>query len=285
MRTPRRWRVGAWSGLPSSSAGWAALPPDRARGGGKPAVRPNRIATERPTARAFENAIQVYPYRDGAIYQAFVAPGAVTDIALQPGETLIAVAAGDTARWVIGDTTSGSGESRRTHILVKPHATGLATNLVVTTDRRTYYLKLDATASTAMTAISWIYPADALIALRATPPSAAPPAPTAGLDVERLNFGYAISGSRAAWRPLRAFDDGRQTYLEFPASIASGTAPPLFVVGLDGAAELVNYRMRGRYYVIDRVFDVAELRLGTKKQQVVRIERTGETGARAGDRS
>ena len=248
-------------------------------------ARANRAATDLPTTRAFENAVQVYPYRDGAIYQAFVAPGAVTDIALQPGETLVAVAAGDTARWVIGDTTSGSGESRRTHILVKPHATGLATNLVVTTDRRTYYLKLDATASTAMTGISWIYPADALIALRATPPSLPTAAATAGLDVERLNFGYTISGSRAAWRPLRAFDDGRQTYLEFPSSIASGTAPPLFVVGPNGAAELVNYRMRGRYYVVDRIFDAAELRLGTKKQQVVRIERAGEAGTRTGDRS
>jgi type IV secretion system protein TrbG len=76
--------------------------------------------------------------------------------------------------------------------------------------------------------------------------------------------------------PLRAFDDGRQTFIEFAASIAVGEAPPLFVIGREGTAELVNYRMRGRFYIVDRLFDVAELRLGLKKQDVVRIAR-GET--------
>jgi len=244
-------------------------------------------ATEQPSAQSFVNAIQIYPYREGAIYQALVAPGMVTDIALQPGEMLVAVAAGDTARWVIGDTTSGAGDAKRTHVLVKPHATSLVTNLVVTTDRRTYYLKLTATRATAMAGLSWTYPADALIALKAPVQAAAAlPAPTgSGLDIERLNFGYAIGGAKVAWRPLRAFDDGRHTYLEFPASITTGEAPPLFVVGRDGAAELVNYRMRGRFYVVDRIFEAAELRLGTRKQQVVRIERQTALAPSTGDRS
>ena len=50
-------------------------------------------------------------------------------------------------------------------------------------------------------------------------------------------------------------------------------APPLFVIGENKQAELVNYRVQGRYYVIDRLISVAELRLGSKKQEVVRIER------------
>lgn len=244
----------------------------------------NRSATQQPASRDYVNAVQVYPYREGAIYQAYVAPGAVTDIALQPGEALIAVAAGDTTRWVIGDTTSGSDATRRTHILVKPHAAGLATNLVVTTDRRTYYLKLTATAATAMAALSWTYPADALIALRNAVPTV-PAASTSSLptDIARLHFGYRITGDRVAWRPLRAFDDGRQTYVEFPATIVTGEAPPLFIVGAQGAAELVNYRMRGRFYVVDRIFDAAELRLGTKKPRVVRIERTDDDSPGGGD--
>lgn len=97
----------------------------------------------------------------------------------------------------------------------------------------------------------------------------------AGLEIERLNFGYEISGDRPDWRPLRAFDDGRQTFIEFSPSLAVGEAPPLFLVGGKGEAQLVNYRVRGRYYVVDRLFDAAELRLGTKRQQVVRISRTG----------
>ena len=87
-----------------------------------------------------------------------------------------------------------------------------------------------------------------------------------------------VSGDKPAWRPLRAFDDGRQTFIEFPASVGVGEAPPLFVVGDRGDAQLVNYRYLGGYYVVDRLIDVAELRLGEGKQTVVRNTRTGEGG-------
>ena len=247
----------------------------------------NRAATQEPQAQGFVNAVQVFPFADGAIYQVYTAPGAVTDIALQPGESLVAVAAGDTVRWVIGDTTSGGGTEKRTHILVKPFASGLATNLVITTDRRSYHVQLTATSRTAMAALSWTYPADQLIALRRAAEQAAAAAPVSeGLSVDSLHFNYAISGDQAAWRPLRAFDDGRQTFVEFPASIAVGEAPPFFIIGPTGEAELANHRVRGRFYVIDRIFDVAELRLGTRKQQIVRISRIAEGGAtRKGKRS
>ena len=237
----------------------------------------NVAATQEPKASGFANAIQVYPFAQGSLYRLYASPGRVTDIALQPGEALVAVAAGDTARWVIGDTTSGSGEAERTHILVKPFSAGLATNLVVTTDRRSYHLDLTSTSGPAMAGVSWTYPHDALVALRNEAQRAKAAAPVAaGLVVEQLHFNYEISGDEPAWRPLRAFDDGRQTFIEFPASIVVGEVPPLFVLDQSGKATLVNYRMRGRYYVVDRIFNAAELRLGTKHPQVVRITRVGE---------
>lgn len=236
----------------------------------------NGRATQEPVTPAFVNAVQVYPYGEGVLYRLFAAPERVTDIALQPGEAIVSVAAGDTARWTVGDTTSGTGESRRVHILVKPFAAGLSTNLVITTDRRAYHLQLDSTPATAMAALSWTYPQDELIAIRRQQAAAEAARPVAaGLAVEQLNFGYTVTGDRPAWRPLRAFDDGRQTFIEFPASVSVGEAPPLFVVGAGGDVQLVNYRMVGRFYVVDRLFDAAELRLGAKKQAVVRISRTG----------
>ena len=219
-------------------------------------------------------AAEVHPWWDGAVYRLATAPGRVSDIALQPGETLIAVAAGDTARWVIGDTTSGSGASRRTHILVKPAASGLRTNLVITTDRRVYHLEL-ASGARAMTGISWTYPQDELLALEKAAAALAAAEPVAApVAVERLSFGYAITGDRPPWRPIRAFDDGAQVFIEFPPALESTEAPPLFVIGASGKVELVNYRKRGRYYVVDRLFGAAELRLGGKRQQVVRIARS-----------
>jgi P-type conjugative transfer protein TrbG len=237
----------------------------------------NAAATVEPATGAYLNAAQIYPYAEGAIFHVVTAPGQITDIALQPGETLGAVAAGDTVRWVIGDTTSGSGETKRTHILVKPFTAGLATSAVIMTDKRTYHVSLTSTGRTAMAAVSWTYPQDALIAYKAAVEQARAVQPVAtGLSIEQLHFDYTITGDQPVWRPLRAFDDGRQTFIEFPASLGVGEAPPLFLVDAKGTASLVNYRVQGRFYVVDRLFDAAELRLGLKHQDVVRISHTAD---------
>lgn len=238
----------------------------------------NRRATLEPSTPAFVNATAIFPWSDGAIYHAYAAPGRITDIVLQPGETLASVASGDTARWIIGDTTSGTGADRRVHVLVKPFNAGLTTNLVITTDRRTYHVLLTSNATDAMAALSWSYPVDEMIAVRKAAEAKATAEPiAAGLDVDALRFDYVITGDRPAWRPLRVFDDGRQTFIEFPATLAVGEAPPLFVLGATGDAELVNYRVRGHFYVVDRLIDRAELRLGAKKQVVVRVSRIDAT--------
>lgn len=238
----------------------------------------NAAARVEPDRSAWLNAIQQFPYADGALYQVYAAPGQVTDITLQEGEELVGpgpVASGDTVRWIIGDTVSGQGTTKRVHILVKPTRPDLATNLVINTDRRTYHLELRATPATYMAAVSWTYPQDQLLALRGASAAAERAAPVStGIDVTALNFGYRIDGDRTSWRPLRAFDDGRQAYIEFPEGIATDDMPPLFILGADGGAELVNYRVRGRYIVVDRLFGTAELRLGTKKtEQHVTIRR------------
>ena len=68
----------------------------------------NRAATREPTRDGWIDAVQIYPYTPGALYRLYAAPEEVSDIALQPGEALVAVSAGDTVRWVVGDTTSGT---------------------------------------------------------------------------------------------------------------------------------------------------------------------------------
>ncbi|MBC7168600.1 TrbG/VirB9 family P-type conjugative transfer protein, partial [Phenylobacterium sp.] len=91
--------------------------------------------------------------------------------------------------------------------------------------------------------------------------------------LESRNFRYRIEGDNPAWRPVRAFDDGRQVFIEFPSGIAQGEMPPLWIIGAQGGAELVNYRVRGRYMGVDRLFGGAELRLGAERQRRVRIVR------------
>jgi type IV secretion system protein VirB9 len=241
----------------------------------------NGAARLEPLRSTFVNATQVWPYTPGALYQVYASPEKVTDIALETGEQLISASAGDTVRWVIGDTTSGAGNDERVHLLIKPTRGDLATNLVINTDRRTYHLELKATPATWMASASWNYPADRLIAVKNANRQALIVAPVAAnVALDHLQFRYDISGDSPAWRPVRAFDDGSKVYIEFPSNIAQDELPPLFVSGAEGDAQLVNYRVRIPYYIVDRLFGAAELKLGAKKPQTVRITRTDSRSER-----
>lgn len=237
--------------------------------------RANQEARMAPTREGYVNAIQVWPFTDGALYQVYASPGRVTVVSLQPGEELVTVAAGDTVRWIVGDTSSGTGADLRVSVLVKPTRSNLKTNLVITTSRRTYLIELTSTEKTWMASVSWGYPKDRMLALQRQAQAAQTAAPVdAGLSLEKIRFRYGISGSNPPWKPLRAFDDGEKVYIQFPGGIAQGELPPLFVIGAQGDGQLVNYRFRSPYYIVDRLFGAAELRLGADKGDVVRIERT-----------
>ncbi|MES8537198.1 P-type conjugative transfer protein TrbG, partial [Cutibacterium acnes] len=208
------------------------------------------------------------PVSEGALYQVYAAPGQITDIALEPGERLTGtgpIAAGDTARWIIGDTESGSGASRRVHVLVKPTRSDLSTNLVIATDRRRYMLELRAGGETWMPAVSWHYPE--FRSSTATQRWAAPVAPVIPAPAARNHrYGLQVKGASPPWRPVSVFDDGRRVYVVFPRGIAQGEMPPIFVIGSDGEPEIVNSRVHGNVLIVDRLFGLAELRLGSGKR-------------------
>ena len=233
----------------------------------------NAAARVQPRREGYYNAIQIYPWSEGALYQVYAVPGQITDIALEPGESLTGagpIAAGDTARWIIGDTESGSGMTRRVHILVKPSRPDITTNLIVTTDRRTYMLELRSGEKPYMPSVAWAYP---------QPPAShhqgVPAAPLMGAVASR-NYRYAQTDTgNPPWKPIAVYDDGRHVYVEFPAGIVQGEMPPLFVMGPEGEAQIANSRIYQHILIVDRLFGAAELRLGAgDKQQTVRIVRT-----------
>lgn len=259
----------------------SALPPLETAGAA------NESSLFEPETDGYVNAIQVYPYVEGALYRLYTAPEQVSDVALQPGEKLVSVSAGDTVRWVVGDTVSGAGAAERVHVLVKPITEDLQTNLVITTDQRAYRLELKSTAETYMASVSWRYPAEAMTTLRrqnAEALAAEARIVDSGLTLDKLAFRYRITGDDVPWKPVRVFDDGRKVYIQFPARLDQGEAPPLFVVDAKGENQLVNYRVKGTYYVVDRLFAAAELRLGEEPQQTVRIVRTDAREVRGGKR-
>jgi type IV secretion system protein VirB9 len=232
----------------------------------------NAAARVEPRREGYFNAIQIYPWSEGALYQVYAAPGQITNIALEPGESLTGagpIAAGDTARWIIGDTESGSGITRRVHVLVKPTRPDIATNLVITTDRRLYLIELRAGHGPYMPAVAWAYPA--LPALRSASVPATPDIPAAAAR----RYRYGLTGDTPPWRPVSVYDDGRRVYVEFPRGVAQGEMPPIFVLGADGEPQIVNSRIYQNILIVDRIFGAAELRLGSgDRQQTVRIVRT-----------
>ena len=220
----------------------------------------NDVARVQPRRAGYFNAVQVFPYSPGALYQIYVSPGQITDIALEPGEQLTGsgpLAAGDTVRWIVADTESGSGDTRRVHIMVKPTRPAIETNLVVNTDRRTYLIELRSREKPYMPSVAWYYPEDQSSRSKAFPPMPVIP------EMDQRRYRYVIEGDNPPWRPVNAYDDGRKVYIEFSPGI-----------GQDGKPELVNYRIYRNVLIADRLFAAAELRLGADKQQKVRIVRS-----------
>ena len=233
----------------------------------------NTAARVQPRREGYYNSIQIYPWSEGALYQVYAAPGQITNIALEPGENLTGagpIAAGDTARWIIGDTESGSGVSRRVHILVKPSRADITTNLVVTTDRRVYMIELRSGEKPYMPAVAWAYPQPPASQRQSVPATPVIPA------VAARNYRYAQTDTgNPPWKPIAVYDDGRHVYVEFPRGIVQGEMPPIFVVGPEGEAQIANTRIHRNILIVDRLFGAAELRLGSgKQQQTVRIVRT-----------
>jgi type IV secretion system protein TrbG len=238
----------------------------------------NQKAAQNPDQDGYFNAIQTYSYDQGALYQIYSAPLRLTMISLQPGEKVVGKpAAGDTTRWQMALGKSFSGGVEQQHIYLKPSRPGLDTSMVITTDRRTYYLELHSFEVQYMAAVSWRYPQDEVAQLEAgaAQAEARDKAVSASLDLTSAYFGYQINvyQGHPSWTPEQVFDDGRRTFIRFPKSMMFREAPALFVLSSNREVQLVNYRVRNEYYVVDRLFDEAELRVGQDKQEIVRIKR------------
>ena len=211
------------------------------------------------------------------------APLRVCDIELQPGEKVQgAPHIGDSVRWKIAPAVSGTGNNAVTHLIVKPTESGLDTNLIVTTDRGVYHLRLVSSAVHYVSSVAFESPAeDQESAWRTFNESY-----SAGGDqlsdrdmpvvaVNRLNFNYRIEvvKGKPAFKPLRAMDDGYRTYIAMNEEMLQGEAPALIGISPSGEEQMVNYRLKGNLYVIDGTVGKIALISGVGRRQE-RIELT-----------
>jgi type IV secretion system protein TrbG len=209
-----------------------------------------------------------FPYESDAESLVLCEPLRVTEILLAPGESADDAAAGDTERWMIQPVDG--------RVLVKPKAASITTNLIILTARRTYHLTLKS-AGKYMPRVAFYYPKEIIAAeanrkseLERRANKTSTPTPLA-----KLNFDYTVSGPDVPWKPVQTFDDGERVYIEMPQSLMASDAPAL-MISADGVEALINYQVKGRYYVVDRLFKQAVLVSGTgKDQQQITIARTG----------
>jgi type IV secretion system protein TrbG len=221
----------------------------------------------------------LYPYGEGPPPALDCAPLRTTDIQLQPGETITDVAMGDTERWMATPASSGDLRNPVPHLAVKPQAPTIATNLTIYTTKHIYHLLLRS-RGLAMQEVEFYYPDEVLAAMKEADASAAkdgtavdPPGDDnadvvkiTAVDPAQLNFSYKIDGANVPFRPVRVFDDGSHVYVQMAPGMKTGAAPALLIAA-GGGTQMVNYRVEGNYYVVDRLFNQAILVSGVGRQQ------------------
>lgn len=198
------------------------------------------------------------------------APLFVCEIALQPGETVTDINVGDSVRWKIAPATSGNGSNATTHILVKPTLPGLRTNMLVTTNRRIYVIQLVSNTKDWMPRVAFEYPEDVrnqwLAYQKAKNIEREAHTLPDGHQIANLNFNYRIIGD-SPWKPIRVYDDGVKTYIQFPLEMQHSESPALLALGPSGQEQMVNYRPSGDRYIVDKLLTKAILITGVGKHQ------------------
>lgn len=208
----------------------------------------------------------------------------VCDVALQPGELVNSINLGDTARWIVDPAVTGSGPDEVQHLIIKPLDVGLETSLIVTTNRRSYHMRLRSHRTQYMPQVAFTYPEEAMakweaVRNREVKERQEKTIPATGEYLGHLDFDYEVSGN-ASWKPLRVYNDGVKTIIQMPASMAQTEAPTLLMVRKEGGwfsddeTVIVNYRVQNDRYIVDAIFDQAILIAGVgSNQSRIRIKR------------
>jgi P-type conjugative transfer protein TrbG len=243
------------------------------------AIQQHEQTGEWPTYK--QTGAILYPYNEEPEPVVDCAPLRTTDIQLQPGETITDVAMGDSERWMATPASSGDPRNPVPHLAVKPQLPGIATNLTIYTTKHIYHLLLRS-RSRAMQEVEFYYPDEVLGAMKDADAAAAkakrqavldPPADDSdggvvkvSVNPGQLNFSYTIAGPNVPFRPIRAFDDGSHVYIQMPPGMKTSEAPALLIAA-NGGTQMVNYRVEGNYYVVDRLFQQAVMVSGVGREQ------------------
>lgn len=239
-----------------------------------PAARINGYIQDAKNAQG--NARMVFAYAPQQIYKIYCKIGYLTDLEFKKGEKITYVGGGDTAQWMLDKATV----SDTPHIYVKPIANNVATNIIVNTSAGHVYQILLNSGSWYNPMISWNYgDEDDINKKLATnayeDDNVYPGGKSLAVQPENINFDYKIKAKKGKlpdWSPASVFDDGKKTYIKF--SSFNNKLPVLFIKEKGSKnLSLANYRQKGNMFIVDKIFDEAQLNISNDDKDIIIIKK------------
>jgi len=212
-------------------------------------------ALQQPRAIATDSRIRTVRYSENEVYQFIGHYGYQSSIEFGLDEKIQTVSIGDSLAWLVNP--SGN------RLFLKPIDQNALTNMTVITDKRSYLFELHAEETKNIRdkemifTLRFMYPQTE--SAEASTLTKFEELPDVDKHPERFNLDYTVRGSRQI-EPLRIFDDGEFTYFEFANKNAD--LPAFFRVNSNLEEELINFRKRGNYLVVERVSSRFTLRRG-----------------------
>jgi type IV secretion system protein VirB9 len=209
-------------------------------------------AIKEPKSMAIDRRLGVIVYSPYDVHRFTGYYGYQSSIIFAEDETIETISMGDSIPWQM--VPNGN------RLFLKPIEQDATTNMTLITNKRVYYFELHAQEATdinedgLMFAVKFLYPDDQDSASIGTNNASAGPDLT---DKSLYNFNYTISGPDIV-SPIKIFDDGKFTYFEFKDN--ESELPAIFYVTSRGTEGLINYRMAGKYLVIESIRERFTLR-------------------------
>lgn len=229
-----------------------------------PSPRSEEVSYTQDAINSQGNSTMTFRYAPNQLYKIYCRPGYLTDLALRKGETIKFVGGGDTSGWAVNNTTVDGVP----HLYIKPIVDGTPdTNIIITTDKHSYQLIL-CCSDWYNPMVRWTYDqedADINLARKAKDERTVT-GNMAVTNVEELDFNYTVSGDSEN-KPIMVFSDGEKTFIKFKNPRTKQV--PIFIRAR-GKKELslVNYKIKDNYYIIDKVFDFAQIKSSSNDETI-----------------
>ncbi|BBA53207.1 conjugal transfer protein TrbG (plasmid) [Fusobacterium varium] len=214
---------------------------------------------------ARQNIGTTFVYNEKDMYRIYCREGFLTTIYFNPDEEITFMAGGDTERWTVEEGITGSKDGNRTIVTLKPFMTGIKTNLIINTNKRTYNFFLHAANDWYNPMVSFKYPQDIMLKNLKRKQQDAQLTP---VNLENINHNYEWKKTKDTWCPLQVFDDGQKTFILLSKKADANQLPAIFMRDEQTGKEAMiraNYNPDTNYFIIDRLVSQVVLQYGKKK--------------------